>query len=80
MLRHLRSAHKMQGSTFQRCLMGPCGVDGVNQEVYFSSQSDLDQHRAKTHKIVDAITPESNPEQGRSLDNYDTVFELTDFI
>jgi hypothetical protein len=66
MLHHLRSAHNMQGDMVWWCSTEHCSMEGVNQEVHFTSRSELDQHRAEAHNAFNAITSESNSEQSKS--------------
>jgi hypothetical protein len=65
MLRHLRSAHAMSSDTSFRCSAAPCSLEGVNQEVHFISQVELDQHLAEAHKVLDAVTSESDSEPSK---------------
>jgi hypothetical protein len=65
MLRHLRSAHTMSGDLSFRCSVAPCSQEGVNQEVHFISQVELDQHIAEAHNVLDSISSESNSERSK---------------
>ncbi|KAH0544525.1 hypothetical protein FGG08_001297 [Glutinoglossum americanum] len=56
-IKHLRSAHDMSGNSVA------CSIEGINQEVHFASESELEQHRVEVHETPENITPESSSER-----------------
>jgi hypothetical protein len=61
---HLRTSHDMREQMLWQCSDEPCRMEGVNQEVHFTSRSELVEHRAEAHGDRYAVNSEGSTRQG----------------